>query len=120
MLLESYVIRQTDRTGGGVLSPGVHSQSRGISAVPRHPASSSEPSSRIGPAAGPTVNAGAGGAWLPAGTRSAEHTSELQSHHDLVCRLPLEKKNSRLILWLGRLLLRLSVLLILRLHLAPT
>src|SRR5437667_2638948 len=25
-------------------------------------------------------------------SRSAEHTSELQSHHDLVCRLPLEKK----------------------------
>src|SRR5437773_4575355 len=25
--------------------------------------------------------------------RSEEHTSELQSHHDLVCRLPLEKKN---------------------------
>src|SRR5437667_2778922 len=26
-------------------------------------------------------------------TRSEEHTSELQSHHDLVCRLLLEKKN---------------------------
>src|SRR5437667_6015471 len=26
--------------------------------------------------------------------RSEEHTSELQSHHDLVCRLLLEKKNS--------------------------
>src|SRR5437667_4304494 len=25
---------------------------------------------------------------------SEEHTSELQSHHDLVCRLLLEKKNS--------------------------
>src|SRR5438132_5914428 len=25
--------------------------------------------------------------------RSEEHTSELQSHSDLVCRLPLEKKN---------------------------
>src|SRR5437773_5664027 len=25
-------------------------------------------------------------------TRSEEHTSELQSHHDLVCRLLLEKK----------------------------
>ena len=24
--------------------------------------------------------------------RSEEHTSELQSHHDLVCRLLLEKK----------------------------
>src|SRR5437773_9080204 len=26
--------------------------------------------------------------------RSEEHTSELQSHHDLVCRLPLEKKKN--------------------------
>src|SRR5437773_6906368 len=25
--------------------------------------------------------------------RSEEHTSELQSHHDIVCRLLLEKKN---------------------------
>src|SRR5437773_9661024 len=29
------------------------------------------------------------------GQRSEEHTSELQSHHDLVCRLLLEKKNAR-------------------------
>src|SRR5208283_5750205 len=29
--------------------------------------------------------------WGPPG-RSEEHTSELQSHHDLVCRLLLEKK----------------------------
>src|SRR5438034_5198963 len=28
-----------------------------------------------------------------AATRSEEHTSELQSHSDLVCRLLLEKKN---------------------------
>src|SRR5437667_5683579 len=28
------------------------------------------------------------------GFRSEEHTSELQSHHDLVCRLLLEKKNN--------------------------
>src|SRR5437667_1930285 len=26
--------------------------------------------------------------------RSEEHTSELQSHHDLVCRLQLEQKNT--------------------------
>src|SRR5436190_4110374 len=42
--------------------------------------------------------------WLPSQTgtparlanflRSEEHTSELQSHSDLVCRLLLEKKNS--------------------------
>src|SRR6266540_3090380 len=29
--------------------------------------------------------------------RSEEHTSELQSHHDLVCRLLLEKKKKKLI-----------------------
>src|SRR5438034_3783395 len=29
----------------------------------------------------------------PRDTRSEEHTSELQSHSDLVCRLLLEKKN---------------------------
>src|SRR5437773_7515532 len=28
------------------------------------------------------------------GNRSEEHTSELQSHHDLVCRLLLEKKKN--------------------------
>src|SRR5437588_7073601 len=28
------------------------------------------------------------------GSRSEEHTSELQSHSDLVCRLLLEKKNT--------------------------
>src|SRR5574340_1686536 len=30
--------------------------------------------------------------WIPAGRRSEEHTSELQSPKDLVCRLLLEKK----------------------------
>src|SRR5437667_2653174 len=28
--------------------------------------------------------------------RSEEHTSELQSHHDLVCRLLLEKKKNKM------------------------
>src|SRR5215204_5087656 len=32
-----------------------------------------------------------------AGTRSEEHTSELQSHSDLVCRLLLEKKNALIV-----------------------
>src|SRR5437773_8268767 len=31
--------------------------------------------------------------WLD--QRSEEHTSELQSHHDLVCRLLLEKKKNK-------------------------
>src|SRR5260370_4523694 len=40
-------------------------------------------------------------AWRPASspdsqTRSEEHTSELQSHLNLVCRLLLEKKNLRM------------------------
>src|SRR5437667_7302322 len=34
-------------------------------------------------------------AALPA-CRSEEHTSELQSHHDLVCRLLLEKKKKNI------------------------
>src|SRR5437667_1463326 len=33
--------------------------------------------------------------WKQERTRSEEHTSELQSHHDLVCRLLLEKKKTR-------------------------
>src|SRR5438132_11207571 len=46
---------------------------------------------------GPASNTNA--AWSPDGktiafvSRSEEHTSELQSHSDLVCRLLLEKKN---------------------------
>src|SRR5437773_6695656 len=32
---------------------------------------------------------------LHADSRSEEHTSELQSHHDLVCRLLLEKKKQQ-------------------------
>src|SRR5437773_8394705 len=38
------------------------------------------------------------------GVRSEEHTSELQSHHDLVCRLLLEKKKRSSDLAGGRLL----------------
>src|SRR5437773_8840752 len=38
---------------------------------------------------GPLARARAAGARA---RRSEEHTSELQSHHDLVCRLLLEKK----------------------------
>src|SRR5438034_2375321 len=34
--------------------------------------------------------------------RSEEHTSELQSHSDLVCRLLLEKKNSSTCCWQAR------------------
>src|SRR5260221_10386176 len=41
----------------------------------------------------PEYNHGISGALK---NRSEEHTSELQSHSDLVCRLLLEKKTSRL------------------------
>src|SRR5690349_24009584 len=33
--------------------------------------------------------------WIGTGVRSEEHTSELQSRRDLVCRLLLEKKKKR-------------------------
>src|SRR5438132_3060258 len=38
----------------------------------------------------------AGLALRPTGFRSEEHTSELQSHSDLVCRLLLEKKKKKI------------------------
>src|SRR5471032_1416689 len=37
----------------------------------------------------------AGGTTCSGSWRSEEHTSELQSHHDIVCRLLLEKKNQK-------------------------
>src|SRR6266851_1230223 len=40
------------------------------------------------------VNTAAVTAMPNAPPRSEEHTSELQSHHDLVCRLLLEKKKN--------------------------
>src|SRR5438034_9413429 len=41
-------------------------------------------------------NAGLAAVAVPAGPRSEEHTSELQSHSDLVCRLLLEKKKNEI------------------------
>src|SRR5690606_41756205 len=58
------------------------------------------PSPRAGPASGPPPPADpprAGGrttAPPPGPRRSEEHTSELQSRENIVCRLLLEKKNS--------------------------
>src|SRR2546421_6146306 len=43
-------------------------------------------------ARGERLGAGAGGPGPAADERSGEHTSELQSRSDLVCRLLLEKK----------------------------
>src|SRR5438132_5241029 len=52
----------------------------------------------------PTDSESSNGSWNPTrrlyaimgGERSEEHTSELQSHSDLVCRLLLEKKKTKL------------------------
>src|SRR5260221_5934641 len=41
-----------------------------------------------------TTTSGKGSRLAPFGVRSEEHTSELQSHSDLVCRLLLENKNT--------------------------
>src|SRR5207248_4994910 len=46
-------------------------------------------------AAGPHGAAGGRGAGRAPGDRSEEHTSELQSPYDLVCRLLLEKKKQK-------------------------
>jgi len=40
----------------------------------------------------PTTRVPGAGAFAPSVVRSEEHTSELQSHHELVCRLLLDKK----------------------------
>src|SRR5438132_6992373 len=47
---------------------------------------------------GALIGAAIGFLWFnchPAEVRSEEHTSELQSHSDLVCRLLLEKKKQK-------------------------
>src|SRR3989454_8225642 len=49
----------------------------------------------IEPLPGPTVNVTASPAITVPGGRSEEHTSELQSPCNLVCRLLLEKKKKR-------------------------
>src|SRR5438034_7899860 len=57
------------------------SDRRSTSVSSRRPASDAKPYARAMPPS------------IPSSTRSEEHTSELQSHSDLVCRLLLEKKN---------------------------
>src|SRR5438132_2370551 len=52
-----------------------------------------ERSLRLAPDSGPLLIASVDGKGVPmVKSRSEEHTSELQSHSDLVCRLLLEKK----------------------------
>src|SRR5438132_9359727 len=50
------------------------------------------------PAAAAPADAPRGG-QAPSDQRSEEHTSELQSHSDLVCRLLLEKKSKPKLIW---------------------
>src|SRR5690349_23164750 len=52
------------------------------------------PSDRVGSLSG-TGQAMTSGLTPKLGTRSEEHTSELQSRRDLVCRLLLEKKKKK-------------------------
>src|SRR5437588_1268718 len=52
-------------------------------------------SARPGPARGGSPREPAPAARRARGARSEEHTSELQSHSDLVCRLLLEKKKKK-------------------------
>src|SRR5260221_8570450 len=56
----------------------------------RSPRGALETASRGRARANPALHAVTG-----VGTRSEEHTSELQSHSDLVCRLLLEKKKKK-------------------------
>src|SRR5690606_41813764 len=44
---------------------------------------------------GSSTLSGGGTPWKSAGSRSEEHTSELQSRENLVCRLLLEKKKTK-------------------------
>src|SRR5437667_5700220 len=60
------------------------------------PISRDAPSTRTRrPAPWPPRRRDPGHATPRAPARSEEHTSELQSHHDLVCRLLLEKKKKK-------------------------
>src|SRR5437773_690623 len=63
-------------------------------ALPILPASPA--ATELSPPAGPFFRAAAlpSTPSKPPSWRSEEHTSELQSHHDLVCRLLLEKKKN--------------------------
>src|SRR5690242_20953648 len=60
-------------------------------AAPRSPATAPPSNSREGAASSPASPTSA----TPPGVRSEEHTSELQSHVNLVCRLLLEKKKKK-------------------------
>src|SRR6267378_3435571 len=81
---------------GGAIAAGAPSgageESEGAPGVPPIPNASAIALLMRGPAG---AGAAACRSILRAGTRSEEHTSELQSRRDLVCRLLLEKKKER-------------------------
>src|SRR5690606_40947304 len=82
------------RSRSGCSHTSVAAPSSVPAAKPRRPASvnGAPPSSSTTP--GCTVIGGSGSASAGgSGGRSEEHTSELQSRENLVCRLLLEKKN---------------------------
>src|SRR5947207_6054427 len=70
---------------------------RSPSSRPTAPGTGSPPASPgwLAPAIRCPAPADRGRAPAPAAGRSEEHTSELQSHSDLVCRLLLEKKKEQ-------------------------
>src|SRR5437667_9113559 len=66
-----------------------------VGALPTLVAQAPGQTAQVGPQADSTLRH-----WLRqlvVSQRSEEHTSELQSHHDLVCRLLLEKKKTKII-----------------------
>src|SRR5947207_10171910 len=65
------------------------------SLLPGHPASRSRRPPGRRPADLRHTRSGPYQAYREGGARSEEHTSELQSHSDLVCRLLLEKKKKK-------------------------
>src|SRR5699024_11710807 len=65
------------------------------SGVPNKPMTKNGRKLRTRPIVSVESNSGASGARIEIVTRSEEHTSELQSRFDLVCRLLLEKKKEK-------------------------
>src|SRR3712207_8907105 len=83
------LFRSLSRTGPPAIRDSQRDSSTGVRiATPWRSAAARRTSSSEGPAGG----ASGPRFWGPAGTRSEEHTSELQSRQYLVCRLLLEKK----------------------------
>src|SRR5690242_21621876 len=63
--------------------------------ISNHSSSVAVSTTRASGNSGPQPPSGSTAAAMPMPSRSEEHTSELQSHVNLVCRLLLEKKKQR-------------------------